>query len=66
MTAMEHITSLMRGVMVDWLVEVHSKFKLETDTMFLTVSILDRFLAVSVEGKGEVVVQSPSTTLPSY
>lgn len=40
--------------MVDWLVDVHSNFKLGSDTLFLTVSLLDRFLAVS-EGESHLV-----------
>lgn len=51
---MQHVTSIMRGVMVDWLVDVHSNFKLGSDTLFLTVSLLDRFLAVS-EGESHLV-----------
>lgn len=40
-----------RMFLIDWLVEVHLKFKLQTETLFLTVNIIDRFLerrAVSV------------------
>ena len=35
----------MRGVLVDWLVEVHWKFKLYPESLFLCVNLLDRFLA---------------------
>jgi len=35
----------MRGILVDWLVEVHMKYKLRAETLFLSVTILDRFLA---------------------
>eukprot|EP00392_Amoebophrya_sp_AT5.2_P014383 g14532.t1 len=39
------ITSEMRSVLVDWLIEVHHKFRFEHhQTLWLTVSILDRFL----------------------
>ena len=34
----------MRAILIDWLVEVHQKFKLLPDTLFLTVNIIDRFL----------------------
>jgi cyclin B len=34
-----------RASMVDWLVNVHMKYRLKTETLFLAVSILDRFLA---------------------
>jgi cyclin B len=41
----EDITEKMRMTLVDWLVEVAWKFKLSPDTLFLTVSLLDRYLA---------------------
>ncbi|XP_010540385.1 PREDICTED: putative cyclin-A3-1 isoform X2 [Tarenaya hassleriana] len=36
----------MRGVLVDWLVEVAEEYKLVSDTLFLTVSYIDRFLSL--------------------
>ena len=38
------INEKMRGILIDWLVEVHLKFKLLTETLFLTVNLIDRFL----------------------
>ncbi|KAG0019392.1 G2/mitotic-specific cyclin [Podila clonocystis] len=35
----------MRSVLVDWLAEVHHKFKLLPETLFLSVNIMDRFLS---------------------
>eukprot|EP01026_Neomeris_dumetosa_P079892 TRINITY_DN8778_c0_g1_i1.p1 TRINITY_DN8778_c0_g1~~TRINITY_DN8778_c0_g1_i1.p1 ORF type:complete len:373 (+),score=41.21 TRINITY_DN8778_c0_g1_i1:153-1271(+) len=35
-----------RGVLIDWLVEVHFKFKMMPETIFLTVNIIDRYLSV--------------------
>ncbi|RLN60407.1 hypothetical protein BBJ28_00011190, partial [Nothophytophthora sp. Chile5] len=35
----------MRSVLVDWLVEVHQRFELEPQTLYLTVNYVDRFLA---------------------
>jgi hypothetical protein len=34
-----------RSILVDWLVEVHMKFKLELETLYLTINITDRYLA---------------------
>ena len=34
----------MREILVDWLVEVHLKFKLLPETLYLTVNLIDRFL----------------------
>ena len=39
-----HINSKMRSILVDWLVEVHLKFKLVPETLYLTVNIIDRYL----------------------
>ena len=42
----------MRGILVDWLIEVHVKFRLLPETLFLAVNLVDRFLSartVSVE-----------------
>jgi len=36
----------MRGVLVDWLVEVHEQFHLVAETLYLTVAIVDRYLQV--------------------
>jgi hypothetical protein len=38
------INEKMRSILIDWLVEVHLKFKLLPETMFLTVNIIDRYL----------------------
>lgn len=39
------INEKMRAILVDWLIEVHLKFKLLTETLFLTVNIIDRYLS---------------------
>lgn len=38
------ITSNMRAVLLDWLIDVHNKFQLMPETLYLTVNIIDRFL----------------------
>ena len=40
------INGKMRGVLVDWLVEVHSQFKLLQETLYMTVYVIDKFLQV--------------------
>ncbi|XP_062203538.1 cyclin-A2-1-like isoform X2 [Phragmites australis] len=39
------ITKSMRGVLIDWLVEVSEEYKLVPDTLYLTVNLIDRFLS---------------------
>lgn len=38
----------MRGILVDWLLEVHTRFRLLPETLFLAVNIIDRFLSHKV------------------
>ena len=40
-----YINERMRSILVDWLVEVHLKFKLVPETLYLTINIIDRYLA---------------------
>lgn len=42
------VTANMRGILVDWLVEVSEEYKLQSDTLYLTVSYIDRFLTANV------------------
>ncbi|KAK7293600.1 hypothetical protein RJT34_16470 [Clitoria ternatea] len=44
----QDITPSMRGILVDWLVEVSEEYKLVTDTLYLTVNLIDRFLSSSL------------------
>ncbi|KAH9315095.1 hypothetical protein KI387_023722, partial [Taxus chinensis] len=39
------INERMRGILIDWLIEVHLKFELVDETLFLTVNIIDRYLS---------------------
>lgn len=48
---MDHQESLrwdLRGVLVDWLIEVHTRFRLVPETLFLAVNIIDRFLSTKI------------------
>lgn len=45
MNTQSDINFKMRAILVDWLVEVHSKFKLQPATLWLCVTILDRYLS---------------------
>ena len=44
MNSQKDITSPMRSILIDWLVDVHVKFKLIPETLFLTVNLIDRYL----------------------
>mmetsp|Transcript_12563 Transcript_12563/g.17339 ORF Transcript_12563/g.17339 Transcript_12563/m.17339 type:complete len:85 (-) Transcript_12563:72-326(-) len=37
----------MRAYLIDWLAELHFKFKMKPETFYLTVSIIDRYLKLT-------------------
>jgi len=39
------INEKMRGILIDWLVDVHLKFKLLPETLYLTINLIDRYLS---------------------
>ncbi|KAK2656868.1 hypothetical protein Ddye_009920 [Dipteronia dyeriana] len=39
------INERMRAILIDWLIEVHDKFDLMNETLFLSVNLIDRFLS---------------------
>lgn len=41
------VNANMRGVLVDWLVEVAEEYKLVSDTLYFSVSYIDRFLSLN-------------------
>ncbi|KAM4035165.1 G2/mitotic-specific cyclin-B2-like [Anomaloglossus baeobatrachus] len=40
------VNERMRAILIDWLMQVHSKFHLLQETLYMAVAILDRFLQV--------------------
>lgn len=46
MSRQQDINEKMRSILIDWLVDVHLKFKLVPETLYLTVNLIDRFLMV--------------------
>ena len=47
MAQQPQINSRMRTILIDWLIQVHLRFTLLQETLYLTVSIIDRYLSVS-------------------
>ena len=41
------INGCMCAILVDWLVQVHSKFRLLQETLYMCVAVMDRYLQVS-------------------
>lgn len=40
------IRPTMRTILVDWLVDVHGRFKMLQETLYLSISVMDSFLQV--------------------
>lgn len=48
------ISPRMRAILIDWLVDVHLRFSLRSNTLFLTVNIIDRYLARRIVSRQEL------------
>ncbi|CAN6810135.1 unnamed protein product [Brassica oleracea] len=57
------VNEKMRAILVDWLLEVHIKFELNLETMYLTVNIIDRFLSLKAVPKRELQLLGISALL---
>jgi len=44
MRSQTEIRPHMRPVLIDWLIEVHDRFRLLPETLFITINIIDQFL----------------------
>ncbi|KAL2952491.1 hypothetical protein AAZX31_19G114300 [Glycine max] len=53
----------MRAILVDWLIDVHTKFELSLETLYLTINIIDRFLAVKTVPRRELQLVGISAML---
>lgn len=48
------INDKMRVILFDWLVDVHQKWKLQQETLYLTFNLIDRFLATKLTSREEL------------
>ncbi|EIN08829.1 A/B/D/E cyclin [Punctularia strigosozonata HHB-11173 SS5] len=48
MDSQKELAWKMRGILTDWLIQVHFRFRLLPETLFLAVNIIDRFLSARV------------------
>jgi cyclin B len=55
MKTQRHITVKLRAYLVDWLAELHYKFKMMPETLFVTIGILDRYLAIETDTTKEML-----------
>jgi hypothetical protein len=45
-TSQPQLTEKIRDILVDWLCDVSVKFKLSTETFFLSINLMDRYLCL--------------------
>lgn len=57
------ITPSMRGILIDWLVEVAEEYKLLSDTVYLTVLYMDRFLSLTALSRQKLQLLGVSSML---
>ncbi|GAA0186041.1 kinase activator [Lithospermum erythrorhizon] len=57
------VSPSMRGILVDWLVEVAEEYKLLPDTLHLTISYVDRFLSMNVVERQKLQLLGVSSML---
>ncbi|THG19816.1 hypothetical protein TEA_018570 [Camellia sinensis var. sinensis] len=57
------INQTMRDILLDWLVEVAEEYKLVSDTLYLTVSYIDRFLSHHAVSKNKLQLLGVSCML---
>ena len=43
-----------RAVLVDWIIDVHAKFKLLSETLFIAVNLIDRYMSIKNIDKDSV------------
>ncbi|XP_075506303.1 G2/mitotic-specific cyclin S13-7-like [Primulina tabacum] len=63
MDSQPEINSKMRAILVDWLIEVHKKFDLMPESLYLTINIVDRFLSVKTVPRRELQLVGISSML---
>ena len=56
MDRQDELTWRMRGILIDWLVEVHIKFRLLPETIFLATHIVDRFPLFTCRIPGQISI----------
>ncbi|KAL3533492.1 hypothetical protein ACH5RR_007013 [Cinchona calisaya] len=63
MHSQPEINEKIRAILIDWLTEVHHKFELNPETLYLTINIIDRYLAVKTIPREELQLLGMSAML---
>jgi len=57
------INSKMRAILADWIIEVHHKFELMPETLYLTMYIIDQYLSLQPVRRRELQLVGVSAML---
>ncbi|GMI65673.1 cyclin B 1;2 [Hibiscus trionum] len=57
------VNEKMRSILIDWLIDVHQKFELSPEALYLTVNLIDRFMSVKVVPRRELQLLGMSAML---
>ncbi|XVE60947.1 hypothetical protein DITRI_Ditri06bG0001800 [Diplodiscus trichospermus] len=57
------INEKMRAILIDWLIDVHQKFELSPEALYLTINLIDRFLSVKIVPRRELQLLGMSAML---
>ncbi|KAK9068137.1 hypothetical protein SSX86_012248 [Deinandra increscens subsp. villosa] len=63
MNSQPDLNAKMRAILVDWLIEVHRKFELMPESLYLTINIVDRCLSVKKVPRKELQLVGISAML---
>ncbi|XP_073155546.1 G2/mitotic-specific cyclin-2-like isoform X2 [Henckelia pumila] len=63
MDTQPEINEKMRAILIDWLIQVHYKFELSPETLYLTINILDRYLSATTTSRRELQLVGMSAML---
>jgi len=54
MSTQTDINARMRAILIDWLIDVHLKYKLVPQTMYIAVNLIDRYLEKNVTNRAKL------------
>lgn len=63
MNSQPDINVKMRSILIDWLIDVHRRFELMPETLYLTINIVDRYLSKKIVSRRELQLVGMSSML---
>ncbi|KAG2671261.1 hypothetical protein I3760_14G125400 [Carya illinoinensis] len=63
MDSQPEINVKMRAILIDWLIEVHRRFELMPETLYLTINLIDRYLSMKIVSRRELQLVGISSML---